>query len=605
MKRRAHWLRGNKGVELPTHCIFYDTETKSHDIDERTEHARLWFGWACYTRRHRNTHWTKPTWVRFRTGAEFWRWVGQHKGPNRKLYLFAHNTGFDFTILKGFGWAKRLGWKCTGKILDDPPTIIRFRKEKETLCFVDTLNYFRTNLKELGEMVGLSKLEMPEEGRSIEDWDEYCRTDVLIMLKAMQAFWAMVQQWELGNFAYTLPAQAFAAFRHRFMKYPIFIDDNEFATELARKGYVGARTECFKIGRIQDPVHCLDINSQYPFVMATTPVPTRLITTRTIMKLEELYDLCMTNCVVAAVSVDTSLPLYPKKIPGWTIMPVGQFRTTLNTPELSLALTRGDVRAIHKVAVYEKAVIFRDYVNFFYEKRMEAKKANDETLATLLKLFLNSLYGKFGQRGYNFEKRYETNNPVNETWLEWDANEKCNHRYRRIDGIVEELQRESESRESFPAIAGHITSAGRILLLDYIYQAGEGNTFYCDTDSLFVNDRGLANLGGRISENQLGWLKHEWSSDDVTIHGCKDYQIGDKTKRKGIRKDAVILDPSTYRQVQFRGLKGMIQDGDMNRILIRQVTKHLARTYAKGTVEESGRVSPLRFPHPDYPELEE
>ncbi len=423
------------------------------------------------------------------------------------------------------------------------------------------------------------------------------------MVKAMQELWRMVHKWELGNFAYTLAAQSFAAFRHRFMETPIFIDDNEFALKLSRKGYVGARTECFKIGKINETVYCLDINSQYPFVMANTPVPTRLITTRTRMTLDELTQLSEEFSVVSDVTLQVATPIYPKKIPGWTIFPVGKFRTVLNTPELQIALNRGEVVSIHRVAVYEKAVVFREYVNFFYGERMEAKVRGDETLAWLLKLFMNSLYGKFGQRGYNFEQLYKTTDESTEVWNEWDADKKCMHRYRRIAGVVEELQRESESRESFPAIAGHITSAARCLLLEFINTAGTENTFYCDTDSLFVNQRGFDNLSGRISENQLGWLKHEWTNDSVHIHGCKDYEVGERLTRKGVRGNAEKVANATFRQTSFRGFKGMIQAGDMDHMVIRQVTKHLTRVYSKGTVDREGLVHPLRFPHPDYPDL--
>lgn len=37
----------------------------------------------------------------------------------------------------------------------------------------------------------------------------------------------------------------------------------------------------------------------------------------------------------------------------------------------------------------------RNYVNYFYPKKSEEK---DETKKTLVKLLLNSLYGKFGQQ---------------------------------------------------------------------------------------------------------------------------------------------------------------------------------------------------------------
>ena len=121
MPRKAHWLKANKGIELPVHCIFFDTETKAREISDVKEEARLWFGWACYVRRYRDQTWGEPTWGRFSTVGGFWRWLDQYCQPKRKLYIFSHNTGFDFTIVKGFEYLRKHGWSNTGRILDDPP----------------------------------------------------------------------------------------------------------------------------------------------------------------------------------------------------------------------------------------------------------------------------------------------------------------------------------------------------------------------------------------------------------------------------------------------------------------------------------------------------
>ncbi len=603
MTRQAHWLKPNKKVEIPTHCIYYDTETRSHDRGDGIEEARLWFGWACYTRRYRGQTWGEPTWCRFTTTSGFVRWLAQYIKPKRKLYLFAHNTGFDFTVLKGFDWIRRTGWKSTGRIVDDPPTVLRFRRDSTTLCFLDTLNYFRMPLKEVGAFVGTSKLDMPVGSENLEAWDVYCKADVQILVDAMQAFWRMVYDNELGSFTYTMASQAFAAFRHRFMNVGVFIDDNVFANELSRKAYVGGRTECFRLGRIEEPLHCVDINSQYPYVMSNTEVPTRLLTTLSNTDIRDLKEACASYAVVAEVTITTEIARYPKKIPGWTIFPVGTFQTSLNTPELLLALQNGEVAEVHSMAVYDKAILFKEYVDFFYNKRLDAREQGLDVLSGLYKLMMNSLYGKFGQNGRKYELVWGVSNDDIRTWAEWDVDGQTLHKYRQFAGLVEELQKEAESRESFPAIAGHIASAARVLLLSFIHKSGALNTVYCDTDSLFVTNTGLDNLETSMDETKLGYLKKEWSSTDVTIHGVKDYEIGDKLKRKGIRHDAETLSPSSYRQVQFRGMKGMIQDGDLSHLLIRHVTKNLHRVYSKGVVAPNGIIHPLEFPLQEFPDL--
>ena len=125
--------------------------------------------------------------------------------------------------------------------------------------------------------------------------------------------------------------------------------------------------------------------------------------------------------------------------------------------------------------------------------------------------------------------------------------------------------------------------------------AGLDNVFYTDTDSLMVNRAGYEALDAYINSQLLGALKVEWTSEDVVIHGLKDYEVDGKLKAKGVRRDAEHTAPGVFTQEQFRGIEGMIRDGDLDRILIRRVSKRLTRRYQKGVVSDSGRVFPLRL----------
>ena len=60
-------------------------------------------------------------------------------------------------------------------------------------------------LKELGEYIGHDKLDFPDDSSDSELWDRYCRADVDIIRIAMQSFWRLVVDHDLGNFAYTRP----------------------------------------------------------------------------------------------------------------------------------------------------------------------------------------------------------------------------------------------------------------------------------------------------------------------------------------------------------------------------------------------------------------
>ena len=597
MSRRAHYIKHNRGSGTPQHCIFFDTETDGVVIDEKTIEARLSFGWACYVRRIRGGKWSSPKWRRFETADAFWSFVYQYIKPKRRLYIMAHNMGFDITQVKGFSQLQSDGWDCTSRIIASKIFNVTYRRDGASIRLVDTYNYYPMALKVIGEMVGLAKLEFPDQGDNPETWDIYCKRDVEVMVAAMKLWWERCIEWGLGNFAVTLASQCYNAYRHRFMPVPIFIDTNEAATGIARQSYIGGRTEAFQLGVIPGTVYCLDINSMYPYVMKNKAVPYKLATTRTKMEIHELAHLLDTYAVVADVNLEVNEPAIPIRHEGRTTWPVGTFKASLTSPELSYALERGMITSIDYAAVYHQDVIFSEYVDFFYNQRLKAKEDGDTATQGICKLFLNSLYGKFGQTGQRWGMVGPAESNAVSHYEIWDTDKAELTKYRQFAGVTEELEKLSESSESFPAIASHITAHARMYLYYLMRIAGLENLYYCDTDSLMVNKEGLDNLASHMDTKELGMLKLEWQSDNVHIKGLKDYSIDGYAKIKGIRKDAQIISDNVYSQEQFRGIEGMIRAGDMDRILIKTVTKKLMREYLKGQVAESGRVYPLNLQH--------
>ena len=594
--RRPHYIKHNRGSGTPQHCIFFDTETQGEVIDATTIEARLSFGWACYIRRVRGGKWSSPKWQRFESADAFWDYVFQWVKPKRRLYIFAHNLAFDLTQVKGFGKLQSDGWECTSRIIAPRILNLTYRKDGASIRLVDTFNYYPMALKAIGNMVGLEKYEFPDESDSPDLWDTYCKRDVEIMVAAMQLWWARVIDWGLGNFAVTLASQCYNAYRHRFMPRSIFIDNNLRATDAGRRSYMGGRTEAFHIGKIPGKVYCLDINSMYPYIMKHKSVPYRLATTRTKLELYQLSQALEDYAVVADVELEVNEPAIPIRLEGRTTWPTGSFKAALTTPELCYALERGMITRVDYAAIYHKDVIFSDYVDFFYGKRLEARKSNDKATEGICKLFLNSLYGKFAQNGQRWSTVGQAEDMTIGFFNHYDADNGVLTKYRQFSGLIDQLEELPESRESFPAISSHITAYARMYLYHLMRVAGLDNLYYCDTDSLMVNEAGLENLAPHIDPSELGMLKVEWESDEVTIHGLKDYQIGSQSKIKGIRKTAQELEAGVFVQEQFRGLEGMIREGDLDRYLIRTVTKKMMRQYLKGQVAETGRVYPLHLP---------
>jgi hypothetical protein len=142
--------------------------------------------------------------------------------------------------------------------------------------------------------------------------------------------------------------------------------------------------------------------------------------------------------------------------------------------------------------------------------------------------------------------------------------------------------------------------------------AGRQCVYYTDTDSLFTNKIGYERLNrkGYIDNNAIGKLKLEGTSNRITIFGPKDYEFGMARVTKGIRKNAVALcgecgqplsgrrgagcsthiteNVSSYRQVQFEGIKGVLRRENSPHIDVSTVVKTLKREYLKGTISADG-----------------
>lgn len=591
--RPAHILRRNHNGEMPSRLIFFDTETKSVKIDDKTVQAVLTLGVTAYQVRRSGKVWSTPRYKTFHNNDDFFRILFAKAYNKKKLYVYAHNLSFDFTVIEGFKRMLEAGWEIKRAIIEGPPTIISFRRDKSTITFLDTLNYFRMPLKKLGESVGLAKMDMPDTNVSSTELESYCRRDVDIIRVSILKLLDFIKSQDLGNYQSTLASQAFSAFRHRFMDAPILIDNNEKALDISRRSYLGGRTENFYIGKINKRVHLLDINSQYPSVMKGNAYPVHLIGVYRKPDSEELRNWIQKYAICAECIVETDINCIPIRQDKRLIFPIGRFKAVLSTPEIELALETCKSLTVIRAAVYHKALIFDSFVSFFYGKRLEYASNDDGAFAFMCKILLNSLYGKFGQTGRIYEDVDKITDLTSKRWSEIDIDTKEIHHFRQFAGQVQRLSGLTESMDSMPAIASHVTSYARVLLWNYINQAGRENVLYIDTDSLLVNDAGRERLEGELDGKVLGKLKHVETYTDGELRAPKDYILGTSEKIKGVRGNAQKLHDGVYLQDTFLNFRGMIARGDLDRMLIRATTKHLTRDYRKGIVGLNGDVEPF------------
>lgn len=593
IKRKPHILKAEKSLAIPRHLLFFDTETKQEKKDNDTIRHNLRLGWAVYFSRSHGRHLEKLEWYEFRDVATFWEFVFSHTGRKTKLWIIARNISFDFTVVRGWKHLKREGYKLKFFYSSGTTTIISVHKGSNSIVFLDSMNWFVESLKKTGERIGLPKYEIDFEKCTEKELSTYCRRDVEIELENFKLFIKFLEQNRVARLCYTRGSTAMSCYLLNHYNTPIYIHNNEQAINLERESYKGGRTECFYIGELNNEnYYTVDVNSLYPFVMSNNVYPKKYIKIVRRLGLQALQALHKDNSLVSRVLINTDEPVYAVK-QDRTIFPVGRFWTTLCTPEIKYALEHNHIETIRDTVIYEQAELFRSYVDKLYALRQDFKSAGVAEYEELCKKMLNSLYGKFGQKGEEWIKIGECPDEPDRVELTFNAARNKRGMIRYLLGEIFEMKGYGECFDSFPAIAAHVTAFGRMYLYKLMKIAGKGNYFYCDTDSLIINERGLKCLQSLINPTKLGSLKIEAEYTHLEIRGLKDYSLPFKTVIKGVRRNAEQIANGVYKQEQWSTLKGILRSGNANEYTVKDTVKHLSREYTKGIVKSNGMVYPF------------
>src|SRR5262245_60836449 len=143
-QRKAHVMSSKTRTSYPANLLFFDTETLANKRSPKpnVERHSLWFGWMHYFRLEDGKR-TREGRARFNTITQFWELLYKRLDKVRPLYVFAHNLGFDLTIIDFWQTCSIRDWDVEFFVIDDPPTMIGIKIKDSRVYFIDTLNYWR------------------------------------------------------------------------------------------------------------------------------------------------------------------------------------------------------------------------------------------------------------------------------------------------------------------------------------------------------------------------------------------------------------------------------------------------------------------------------
>jgi hypothetical protein len=449
--------------------------------------------------------------------------------------IVATNLGFDFfgtlfgSDLSGFDFIFRGSSLIYAKTFVYNGKFNRHSNHHKTgITFLDTLNYASMSVEKLGKIIGVDKLESPKNlGEQPKDeielnyLKEYNLRDSEVSATALKFLYKSFES--LGATAkLTLASTSMSLFKNKYLKDHYCRHDVPTLLKIF-ESYYGGRTEAFCRGKIKD-LNYYDVNSLYPAMMTKSFPNPNTIRQNNIDSLEyiRLFDGCSK---VALISPQTKIPLLPYRFDNKLLFPVGEFTSWYTNIELRRALELGyEIKKVYENIFYkENCFPFKQYVDdmFLLRKKFKSENSNMELI---VKILMNSLYGKFAQKFLGRDNMV----PFNHSQYELSKFKT----FEVIGDFLRVTQDQQPTAFCVPIWSSYVTAYGRIELHKLIL---ESNPVYVDTDSIMTKK-------DMPESTELGKLKLEMKITDGVIVKPKFYLINGIVKAKGIGHKLVMDD---------------------------------------------------------------
>jgi DNA polymerase type B, organellar and viral len=635
-----HYIRPNHGTRTPIHCIFAAHETKRERLTSTTSEAHRGVRWVAISVRRDDCIWTRRKVYVTRVESQIWNFIVGTLDRRRTTWIFALDAG-SFLTTSGFWDLMDRGvfqltdptqWEViNGKrvskvkrpyrgccVVADPPVIISANHADGRIRIVDVNNYFSLNAgwRQNGNV---DAPRLRQRAHCSGHKERQC--DASLACRVERLIGSALIDWhksKCGVWQSTVAGLALTSWRHTIRRGDVLVKHGTHTDVLERAAYIAGRCEAFFIGRWggeysnEQPIHRagheangtvgntsvyqLDVRSFYPYLMMQFPYPCKLLSHGPCNDERQIAQRSLCHLPIADVTLETNAAVYPLRKGGRLLWPIGVFRTVLCGPELLQAIEHKHIVSVNSVAWYAPGWPFREWVNKWFTKRIDANSAGDEPREMFCKMILNSLHGKLGSRAPTWVD--VADHPAIHRWGNWfeaDAQSGSKTEFRAIAGNVQRNLGKRESRDSVPAISAYVSSYGRRALQQIMDQCPERSVLYCDTDSLIVTLAGYCALcnAGLVGGTHLGSLRLIAEAETLEIQNSKQYTIGHKTVSAGRKETAIDVGPHAYSQDVCVRLPTLLSKKPDTTVRVQHVTFRPSQFASPRSVLPSGWTEPL------------
>lgn len=408
--------------------------------------------------------------------------------PSTQYIVYFHNLKYDAQFMRSFLHDLETRFPDALLIIrKGRPIIMRFGNVE----FRDSANKMPagTTVLQMGDMLGLPKLESPRDGfapgwsADLTDEDfQYVIRDALIVGMMMQRMHrqghthatASGDAWASMKAIYNEHhnTNGFGKWNRTFPKITLAMD------QWLRPAYFGGVNISQHVGMISDcEITHEDVNSMYPSVMMYDPLPVGLPKS-SVNPSAEGYALFVMRARMKLTLREGMIPCFRFKHAADRILE-GMAPTDYVIDCESwhtLTLTNIDLEnfnRFYRIQILPGTVSYmafdssigenREYLEHWFRQKAIAPKNSVERLAA--KLMLNSAYGRFGMSGVEESSTFA-----------WDEGVG--------DFVITSTEAQSDDIPGYLPYALFVTAHARRRLLDCVLAVGVENVIHCDTDSV-------------------------------------------------------------------------------------------------------------------------
>lgn len=550
---------------------------------------------------------------------EMWKYIIDLGYAERKrgknLIVYAHNMEYDFYAIANLT-SYNLKWKCTYPFIVD---YVDVDSGERIIRFLDSMSIFPMSLKKVGDIIGLPKLEMPEEliitadnskkitmnMRDITALKKYCLRDSEICLKSVKFIKEKLKRDGINvKYAYSISQISIQYYMNWLRKFKegkyndLFIDNEKKRMRWSQypwailQAYRGGRNECFRLGKVSN-VNYIDINSLYGYCASEMRFP-NLETEEMIYKplngykIEQILGKLGVSKAMVKVAENDNIGLLPARIGFKGTNHFGKNGDIIIGVYTNLELMEAYKNG-YKIIDIEWSIVYEDseknpfseYIPDMYIKRLDSGEMNKSFDSWFYKQMQNRCIGKLAQHTKENDMFFDSVEKV------WDYQERgyevidkvgLNYLYRLCKRVLDK-QKVQKKNYFVPIIPTLVNAQARIFLYRELKKIPKKDLIYCDTDSiLFINDHfNKYNIG-----NGLGQFKIEGREKECMFYGRKTYSYGEQVKASGIPSSGIDAKSFNEGILKFKKMKSIKSAEDITEVgAFQEIERNLAEQLIK------------------------